>query len=49
MRLLRNIFAELTFENYSDYGERLMEVFENGTFDKVIVVYNKFIMLRVKK
>ena len=40
---VENIFAELTFENTAIIGENLMELFENGTFDKVIVVYNKFI------
>jgi len=40
---VENIFAELTFDNTAVIGEGLMELFENGTFDKVIVVYNKFI------
>ena len=40
---VENIFAELTFDNTAVIGEELMELFENGTFDKVIVVYNKFI------
>ena len=40
---VENIFAELTFDNTAIIGESLMELFENKTFDKIIVVYNKFI------
>jgi len=40
---VENIFAELTFDNTAVIGENLMELFENGTFDKIVVVYNKFV------
>ena len=40
---VENIFAELTFDNTAVIGESLMELFENGTFDKIVVVYNKFV------
>lgn len=40
---VEDIFAELTFDNTAIIGENLMELFENKTFDKIIVVYNKFV------
>ena len=40
---VENIFAELTFDNTAIIGESLMELFENGTFDKIVIVYNKFV------
>ncbi|WP_298542541.1 ATP synthase F1 subunit gamma [uncultured Aquimarina sp.] len=36
------IFDDLTFANVADIAEELMELFTNGSYDKVVVVYNKF-------
>lgn len=38
-----NVFDALTFENISDVAGSVMEAFKRGSFDKVYVVYNKFI------
>lgn len=38
-----SVFDDLTFENASDITRRLMEVYTEGTYDKIIVVYNHFI------
>ena len=40
---VENIFSELTFDNTAIIGENLMELFENKTFDKIVIVYNKFV------
>jgi F-type H+-transporting ATPase subunit gamma len=40
---VEDIFAQLTFENVSTIANDLMERFVDKEFDKVIVVYNKFI------
>lgn len=36
------IFDELTFENTSGIAERLMDLFSEGKYDKIILVYNNF-------
>ncbi|MCL4117192.1 UNVERIFIED_CONTAM: hypothetical protein GTU68_045248 [Idotea baltica] len=36
------IFEDLTFENVSIVAEKLMEMFIEGDFDKIEIVYNKF-------
>ncbi len=36
------VFDDLTFANVADIAEELMEVFTNGSYDKIVVVYNKF-------
>ena len=36
------IFDELTFDATAGIAEQLMELFANGTYDKVVLVYNKF-------
>ncbi|WP_299213073.1 ATP synthase F1 subunit gamma [uncultured Aquimarina sp.] len=36
------VFDDLTFANVADIAEELMELFMNGSYDKVVVVYNKF-------
>lgn len=36
------IFNELSFENISTIAEELMNLFENGTYDRIEVVYNQF-------
>ena len=40
---VEDIFNDLTFDNVAVIGENLMELFKDKSFDKVIVVYNKFI------
>lgn len=40
---VEDIFAELTFENVSIIANNIMEGFVNKEFDKVVVVYNKFV------
>ncbi|WP_026451782.1 ATP synthase F1 subunit gamma [Aequorivita capsosiphonis] len=37
-----DIFDDLSFENTSEIAENLMELFSEGTYDKIIVVYNNF-------
>jgi len=36
------VFDELTFENVAEIAENLMELFTNGSYDKIELVYNKF-------
>ncbi|WP_271855359.1 ATP synthase F1 subunit gamma [Patiriisocius marinus] len=36
------IFDDLSFDNTSIIAEMLMEQFENGSYDKVVLVYNNF-------
>jgi F-type H+-transporting ATPase subunit gamma len=36
------IFDELSFETTSAIAEKLMELFANGSYDKIILVYNNF-------
>ena len=36
------VFDELTFANVATIAEELMEYFTNGSYDKIVVVYNKF-------
>ncbi|MCK8523293.1 ATP synthase F1 subunit gamma [Aquimarina sp. D1M17] len=36
------VFDDLTFANVADIAEELMETFTNGSYDKIVVVYNKF-------
>ncbi len=36
------IFDELTFDNNAVIAQKLMDLFTNGTYDKIILVYNKF-------
>ena len=36
------IFEELTFDNGAIIAEELMELFKNGSYDKIELVYNKF-------
>ncbi|WP_411029441.1 ATP synthase F1 subunit gamma [Spongiimicrobium sp. 3-5] len=36
------IFDDLTFENVAAIAEDLMELFANGTYDRIEIVYNKF-------
>jgi F-type H+-transporting ATPase subunit gamma len=40
---LEDIFAQLTFENVSHIANDLMERFVAKEFDKVVIVYNKFV------
>ena len=37
-----SIFDDLTFDNSSVIAEMLMEQFENGSYDKIVLVYNNF-------
>ncbi|MEK6152799.1 ATP synthase F1 subunit gamma [Flavobacteriaceae bacterium 3-367] len=36
------IFDDLTFDNVAKVAEELMELFVNGSYDKIVIVYNKF-------
>ena len=36
------IFDDLTFDNASEIAEDLMELFAEGTYDKIVLVYNNF-------
>ncbi len=36
------VFDDLTFANVADIAEELMQLFINGSYDKIVVVYNKF-------
>ena len=36
------VFDDLTFDNVADIAEDLMELVENGSYDKIDMVYNKF-------
>lgn len=37
-----DVFNELSFENISAIAEDLMSLFENGTYDRIEIVYNQF-------
>lgn len=41
-RKLNELFDQLTFDNAAPVAEKLMEVFANGQFDKVELIYNRF-------
>ncbi|WP_340076119.1 ATP synthase F1 subunit gamma [Leptobacterium sp. I13] len=36
------VFDDLTFENVATIAEKLMQLFVEGTYDKIALVYNKF-------
>ena len=36
------IFDDLTFNNVADIAQELMDLFAEGTYDEIAVVYNKF-------
>ena len=36
------IFDDLTYENNSQIAQKLMNLFTDGTYDKIILIYNKF-------
>ena len=37
-----DIFDDLTFENNAAIAQKLMDLFTEGTYDKIVLVYNKF-------
>mmetsp|Transcript_13930 Transcript_13930/g.45775 ORF Transcript_13930/g.45775 Transcript_13930/m.45775 type:complete len:287 (-) Transcript_13930:54-914(-) len=37
-----DIFDALTFDNVAEIAEKLMNLFEDGSYDKIEIVYNKF-------
>ncbi len=37
-----DIFDDLTFDNAAVIANRLMQLFEEGAYDKIVLVYNKF-------
>lgn len=37
------MFNDLTFERSSDLAQYLMDAFANGSVDKVVIIYNKFV------
>lgn len=36
------IFDDLTFDNVAEVAEKLMEIYSEGTYDKIVLIYNKF-------
>ena len=38
-----DIFENLSFETSSEIAEKLMELFSEGTYDKIVLVYNTFV------
>jgi len=36
------IFDDLSFDNVSEIAEKLMDLFSEGTYDKIVLVYNNF-------
>jgi F-type H+-transporting ATPase subunit gamma len=36
------IFDDLTFANNAEIAQKLMDLFTNGSYDKIVLVYNKF-------
>ena len=38
-----DVYADLTFENISEIGEELMNLYKSGEFSKISVVYNQFV------
>ena len=36
------IFDELSFDNVAKIAEKLMDLFSEGTYDKIVIVYNNF-------
>ena len=36
------VFDDLTFDNVSDIAEKLMDLFTQGTYDRILLVYNQF-------
>ncbi len=36
------IFDELTFANTAEIAQKLMDLFTEGTYDKIVLIYNKF-------
>ena len=36
------IYDDLTFENVADIAEELMQLFVDGKYDKIVIVYNQF-------
>lgn len=43
-----NIFEDLNFTAAQAVGDRILEMFENGTYDEVRLVYNKFVNAAVQ-
>lgn len=37
-----SVFDDLTFDNVAEIAEKLMELFVDGSYDKIEIVYNKF-------
>jgi F-type H+-transporting ATPase subunit gamma len=38
-----DVYADLTFENVSEVANELMELYKSGAFNKIYVVYNRFV------
>lgn len=38
-----DVYADLTFENVSEIGEELMNLYKSGEFSKICVIYNQFV------
>ena len=39
---LNSLFDKLTFDNVRPVAEAIMETYKNGSFDKIVLVYNQF-------
>jgi F-type H+-transporting ATPase subunit gamma len=44
-----DVYADLTFENVSEVANELMELYKSGTFNKIYVVYNRFVNAATQK
>ena len=38
-----SIFDNLTFDNAAEIAQKLMNLFTEGTYDKIVIVYNQFV------
>ena len=44
-----DVYADLSFENVSEIGNELMELYKTGEFNRIYVVYNRFVNAATQK
>ena len=44
-----DVYADLTFDNISEVATELMELYKSGTFNRIYVVYNRFVNAATQK
>ena len=44
-----DVYAELTFDNVSEVANELMELYKSGAFNRIYVVYNRFVNAATQK